>query len=118
MVLANMKKAEHDLGKPERLSSCGRPSPWVQMALLDPHNKPVPRGEPGEICVRAPLVMKGYKDMPEQTAEAFAGGWMHTGDIGRLENYEKGSHVVITKSGNQLPVSKSGYTRLKEVLKF
>jgi two-component system, LytTR family, response regulator len=43
---------------------------------------------------------------------------LNIGDIGRLENYEKGSHVVITKSGNQLPVSKSGYTRLKEVLNF
>ena len=86
MVLTNMRKAEHDLDKPGRLSSCGRPSPWVHLALLDADNNPVPDGEPGEICVRAPLVMKGYKDMPEQTAEAFAGGWMHTGDIGRMDD--------------------------------
>jgi fatty-acyl-CoA synthase len=85
MVLANMKKAEHDLSKPERLSSCGRPAPWVHMALLDENNQPVEEGESGEICVRAPLVMKGYKDMPEQTAEAMAGDWLHTGDIGRLD---------------------------------
>ena len=36
--------------------------------------------------MRAPLVMKGYKDMPEQTAEAFAGDWLHTGDIGRFDD--------------------------------
>lgn len=86
MVLSNLRKSEHDLNKPERLSSCGRPSPWVTLALLDAQHKPVALGEPGEICVRAPLVMKGYKDMPEQTAEAFAGGWLHTGDIGKLDD--------------------------------
>jgi fatty-acyl-CoA synthase len=85
MVLANMKKGEHDLAQPERLSSCGRPAPWVHLALLDEHNQEVGAGEPGEICVRAPLVMKGYKDMPEQTEEAMAGDWLHTGDVGRLD---------------------------------
>ena len=81
MVVTNMRRAEHDLSKPERLSSCGRPTPWVHLALLDADGKEVPRGEPGEICVRGPLVMKGYKDMPEETAKAFAGGWLHTGDV-------------------------------------
>ncbi|MFK7974879.1 MAG: AMP-binding protein [Halioglobus sp.] len=86
MVLANMARKEHDINKPERLSSCGRPTPWVHMALLDENNQPVPKGEPGEICIRGPLVMAGYKDMPEQTAEAFAGGWLHTGDVGKLDD--------------------------------
>jgi fatty-acyl-CoA synthase len=86
MVLANMKKGEHDLSKPGRLSSCGRPAPWIHMQLMDDDNQPVAAGEAGEICVRAPLVMKGYKDMPEQTAEAMAGGWLHTGDVGRLDD--------------------------------
>ncbi len=96
MVLANMKKKEHDLNKPERLSSCGRPTPWVHLALLDDHNQPLPAGESGEICVRAPLVMKGYKDMPEQTAEAMAGGWLHTGDVGRFDA-EGFLHIVDRK---------------------
>ena len=100
MVLANMKKGEHDLNKPERFSSCGRPTPWVHMALLDTNNKPVPAGEPGEICVRAPLVMKGYKDMPEQTAEVFAGGWMHTGDIGRLD--EDGFLYIVDRTKDMI----------------
>jgi fatty-acyl-CoA synthase len=95
MVLANMKKAEHDLSKPERLSSCGRPAPWVHMALLDDDNQPVAAGEAGEICVRAPLVMKGYKDMPEQTAEAMDGDWLHTGDIGRLD--EEGFLYIVDR---------------------
>lgn len=86
MVLANMKKGEHDLAKPERLASCGRPAPWVHLALLDDDNEPVAAGASGEICVRGPLVMSGYNKLPEQTAEAFAGGWMHTGDIGRFDD--------------------------------
>jgi fatty-acyl-CoA synthase len=85
MVLSHLKKADHDLDKPERLASCGRPTPWVRIALLDDDCNEVPAGEAGEICVRGPLVMAGYRGLPEQTAEAFAGGWMHTGDVGRFD---------------------------------
>jgi fatty-acyl-CoA synthase len=109
MVLANMKKKEHDLSKPERLASCGRPTPWVHMALLDENNQQVPKGEPGEICIRGPLVMKGYKDMPEQTAEAFAGGWLHTGDVGRLDEdgflyiVDRTKDMIVTGGFNVFP---------------
>ena len=109
MVLANMRKSEHDLNKPERLSSCGRPTPWVHFALLDPEGNPVPQGEPGEICVRGPIVMKGYKDMPEQTAEAFAGGWLHTGDVGRLDAegflyiVDRTKDMIVTGGFNVFP---------------
>jgi fatty-acyl-CoA synthase len=109
MVLANMRKGDHDLSKPERLASCGRPTPWVHMALLDSDGKPVATGEPGEICVRGPLVMKGYKDMPEQTAEAFAGGWLHTGDVGRLDDdgflyiVDRTKDMIVTGGFNVFP---------------
>jgi len=86
MVIANLRKRDHDPSKPGRLASCGRPSPWVHLSLRDPEGNEVAAGEPGEICVRGPLLMKGYLDMPEQTAEAFAGGWLHTGDVGRLDD--------------------------------
>ncbi len=109
MVLTNMKKGEHDLSKPQRLASCGRPSPWIQMALMDDDNNPVEAGATGEICVRAPLVMKGYKDMPEQTAEAMAGDWLHTGDIGRLDEegflyiVDRKKDMVVTGGFNVFP---------------
>jgi fatty-acyl-CoA synthase len=86
MVLAHLRKAEHDLKKPERLASCGRPTPWMRLALLDDDNREVGAGQTGEICVRGPLVMAGYHGLPEETAEVFAGGWMHTGDIGRFDD--------------------------------
>lgn len=100
MVLTNMKKAEHDLSKPERFSSCGRPAPWVHIALLDDNGKPVPHGEPGEICVRAPLVMKGYLKMPEQTEETMKDGWLHTGDVGRFD--EDGFMYIVDRTKDMI----------------
>jgi fatty-acyl-CoA synthase len=100
MVIANMRRKDHDLSRPQRLSSCGRPTPWVHMTLLDPDGNEVPRGEAGEVCVRGPLVMKGYKDMPEQTAEAFAGGWLHTGDVGKLD--EEGFLYIVDRTKDMI----------------
>jgi fatty-acyl-CoA synthase len=109
MAVANMSKADHDLSKPERLMSCGRPTPWMHVQLLDDDNAPVATGEPGEICVRGPLVMKEYYNMPEQTAEVFAGGWLHTGDIGRFDDdgfltiVDRKKDMVVTGGFNVFP---------------
>jgi fatty-acyl-CoA synthase len=109
MVLTSMKKAEHDLSKPERFGSCGRPSPWVQLTLLDDALQPVAPGEPGEICIRGPLVMQGYHKLPEQTEAAFAGGWLHTGDVGRLDEdgflyiVDRKKDMIVTGGFNVFP---------------
>jgi fatty-acyl-CoA synthase len=83
MTICVLRKGEHDVDDLDRLATCGRPVPWVHVALLDDDLRPVAPGEPGEICVRGPLVMQGYWNKPEQSAEALAGGWLHTGDIAR-----------------------------------
>lgn len=89
MMISTLSPAEHRLPDgtiaTARLSSAGRPSPLVTVAILDPQGRPVPRGERGEICVRGSLVMAGYYRNPEATAEASAHGWHHTGDIGYLD---------------------------------
>ena len=72
MSLSILRRAEHRTDDPGRLASCGRPVPWVEVALLDDQNRQVPVGQPGEICARGPLVMGGYHNKPEQTAEALA----------------------------------------------
>ncbi|WP_329139871.1 AMP-binding protein [Streptomyces sp. NBC_01476] len=68
---------------PGNLDAVGTPVPGVTVALLDPALRPVPDGGTGEICVRAETVMLGYLDDPAATDEAFRGGWLHTGDLGR-----------------------------------
>jgi fatty-acyl-CoA synthase len=109
MVLTHLKKAEHDLSRPERLASCGRPAPWMHVALLDSHNQPVGPGESGEICTRGPLVMNGYKDLPDETAEALSGDWLHTGDVGRFDDdgylyiVDRTKDMVITGGFNVFP---------------
>ena len=97
MMISTMSPAEHR--RPDgtvhtgRLSSAGRPSPLVTVAILDEDGRPVPKGERGEICVRGSLVMAGYYRNPEATAEASAHGWHHTGDIGFLDD-EGFLHIV------------------------
>jgi fatty-acyl-CoA synthase len=81
LCITVLKKGEHLIDDPLRLASCGRPHPFVSVALLDDDGNEVPDGEPGEICVRGPQVMAGYLDRPEETAEAFKFGWLHTGDV-------------------------------------
>jgi fatty-acyl-CoA synthase len=109
MVLTHLKKHEHDLSKPERLASCGRPVPWMHVALLDADNQPVAPGESGEICVRGPLVMNGYKDLPAETEQALSGNWLHTGDVGRYDDegflyiVDRTKDMVITGGFNVFP---------------
>jgi acyl-CoA synthetase (AMP-forming)/AMP-acid ligase II len=63
----------------------GRPSPVVAVRILDPDGHEVPPGETGEIVARGPQVMAGYRNRPDETARRQAGGWHHTGDLGRRE---------------------------------
>ena len=80
---------DHDPDGPnaQRLLSCGKPYPWVELRVVDPESgDEVPVGETGEICVRSPQVMLGYWRQPEETAAVLdADGWFHTGDAGKVD---------------------------------
>ncbi|WEH12999.1 AMP-binding protein [Streptomyces sp. VNUA24] len=79
-----------------RLSAAGRPAPLVRVEILDGDGRILPTGEPGEICVRGDLVMKGYYKDPVRTAETIVDGWLHTGDIGHLD-HEGFLHITDRK---------------------
>lgn len=109
MCVTVLRKAEHDVNDPLRLASCGRPVPWLHVELLNANHEPVPDGEPGEICVRGPLIMNGYRDLPELTQEAFAGGWLHSGDVavrdpgGFLRIVDRTKDMIVTGGFNVYP---------------
>ncbi|TDV56192.1 acyl-CoA synthetase [Actinophytocola oryzae] len=89
-----------------RLSSAGRPTPLTTVAIMDQSGNLVPQGQRGEIVVRGPLVMAGYHENPEATAEVSRHGWHHTGDIGYLDddNYlfivDRAKDMIITGGFN------------------
>ena len=68
-----------------RRRSAGRPVPIAEVRIVDAEGRPVPHGTVGEIAVRGPMVMAGYWNKPEQTAEVLRDGWMHTGDGGLMD---------------------------------
>jgi len=72
-------------GKPELLLSCGRALPGTEIRIADAEDRELPRGTIGEILVRGPQLMRGYWNMPEASAEALRGGWMHTGDAAVMD---------------------------------
>ena len=72
--------------EPFRPGSCGRPYFNVELRIVDDQDRELPRGTPGEIVTRGPMVMKGYWNRPDATAETLRGGWLHTGDIGYLDD--------------------------------
>jgi long-chain acyl-CoA synthetase len=75
----------HRLSGPRKLGSVGRPIPGVEVSIQDDGDHPLPVGEIGEVCVKGPNVMVGYYRDPGQTTRAVRGVWLHTGDMGRLD---------------------------------
>ncbi len=71
---------------PRQWPGLGRPYMSLEVMIADEQDRPVPAGETGQILVRGPNVMKGYFRNPEETASALAGGWLHTGDLGRTDD--------------------------------
>ncbi|MEM1315391.1 MAG: AMP-binding protein [Pseudomonadota bacterium] len=93
----------------ERLASVGRAQAGVEIKIGDDDGAELPRGETGEIMVRAPFVMAGYWENPEATAKALQDGWLRTGDVGRMDEdgflwlTDRSKDMVITGGSNVYP---------------
>jgi long-chain acyl-CoA synthetase len=99
----------HRLSGVRKLGSVGQPLPGVAVAILDDADRPLPPGELGEVCVRGPNVMQGYYRLPEETARTVRDGWLHTGDVGKLDTdgylfiVERKKDVIIRGGFNIYP---------------
>jgi long-chain acyl-CoA synthetase len=71
--------------RPYKPGSAGQAYYNIELKVFDAKDNSLPPGEKGEIVLKGPAVMKGYFNLPDKTAEAMKSGWLHTGDIGYLD---------------------------------
>src|SRR5207344_3022804 len=83
-AITQLDSADHDpIGRPDRLRSCGKPYPWVEVRIVDGEGADVGEGEVGELWTRSHQNMLGYWANDEATGKAIdADGWFRTGDAG------------------------------------
>ncbi|MSO74872.1 MAG: long-chain fatty acid--CoA ligase [Alphaproteobacteria bacterium] len=90
MTISYLSKAQHmERDHPryrERLGSTGIARTGVEIRIVDEDDNPMPNDEAGEVCVRSEVVMAGYWQNPDANAQALKGGWLHTGDVGSLDD--------------------------------
>jgi long-chain acyl-CoA synthetase len=83
-----------------KAGTVGLPMPGQTLRIVGPDNVDVPRGETGEVLISGPNVMRGYLNRPEETAKTLVEGWLHTGDVGRLD--EDGYLVLVDRAKDMI----------------
>jgi len=97
------------VGRPQRPGTVGVPLPGTDLKLVGEDGADVAPGQPGEIVIRGPQVVKGYLNQPEATAETIKNGWLHTGDIGvidpdgQLRIVDRKKDMIIVSGFNVYP---------------
>jgi acyl-CoA synthetase (AMP-forming)/AMP-acid ligase II len=100
---------DHDGRRLQRLGSVGRAQLGVEVSVRDERGRALPPGEIGEVCVRGDTVMAGYLGNAQATAEALAGGWLHTGDLGHFDGagyltlVDRSKDLIISGGSNIYP---------------
>jgi long-chain acyl-CoA synthetase len=111
MTATYLRREDHVLmgAAAARLASCGRARSGLEVRVVDERDRELPRGQGGQICVRGASVMKGYWERPEATAETLRGGWLHTGDVGYMDNQgyvyilDRTKDMIISGGANVYP---------------
>jgi len=110
-LITVLPKDAHDPDDETRLSSCGVPTSMCEVTIVDDEGNRVPPGQPGEILARSAYSMEGYYEMPAKTAATIDDGWIHTGDIGRMDEdgyvyiVDRDSDVIISGGMNVYSVT-------------
>lgn len=94
-IVTALDAHDHDPARPERLRSVGKALPGCELIIRDTTGRSLPTGQVGEVCVRSDTLMQGYWKQPELTAAVLRDGWLHTGDIGYLD--EDGYLTIVDR---------------------
>lgn len=79
----------------DKPASCGRAMPTFDVKVVDDEGNTLPPGQPGELWVKGASVIKGYINRPDATAQSITDGWLHTGDVARLD--EEGFIYIVDR---------------------
>jgi long-chain acyl-CoA synthetase len=97
------------IGKKRKLGSVGKVVPGIEVKIVDKNGNEVANEETGELIVKGPVVSPGYYNMSEATAKAFKDGWLHTGDVAKIDDdgfvyiVDREKDLIITNGLNVVP---------------
>jgi long-chain acyl-CoA synthetase len=95
--LSTMNTGDDYVKKPD---SVGPPVPVVTVKVVDPDGSDLPVGSVGELWIKGPNIVKGYWGKPDATAETFSDGWLHTGDVARID--DEGFVYIVDRAKDML----------------
>jgi long-chain acyl-CoA synthetase len=98
MTITGLPQFFHE--KKHKLETCGYARTGVEVRIFGPDDREIPPGETGEIVTRSDCVMAGYWNNPDATASTLRGGWLHTGDVGSLD--EEGFLTIRDRSKDMI----------------
>jgi long-chain acyl-CoA synthetase len=107
MTITGLPQADH--AARAKLESCGFARTGVEVKVFDAEDRELPAGETGEIVTRSDCVMAGYWENPSATAQTLCGGWLHTGDLGSLDEAgyltirDRSKDLIISGGSNIYP---------------
>ncbi|WP_460452421.1 class I adenylate-forming enzyme family protein [Alsobacter sp. SYSU BS001988] len=110
MTIAGLSKSWHSAAHaPDDLRTCGTARTGVLMRIVDENDKELPAGEIGEVVTQSDCMMQGYWNNPAASAEALRGGWLHTGDLGSMDERgfltlrDRSKDMIISGGSNIYP---------------